>query len=151
MGPSSPSPLAFLMIGGEGDLEYHGWDNIAVNRAGDAIPLVGRYTTSKAKVIASDQPLDWPQGLKALPANEVELWVLGHAGARPWDRDWHDVRVTANAAEGRGWIIDSQDEVGGYPEMEETHRAFDPALWHLEDMTPASPDALDGSHRSGGT
>jgi hypothetical protein len=151
MGPSSPSPLAFLMIGGEGDLEYHGWDNIAVNQIGEAIPQIGRYTTSRAKIIASDHPLDWPEGLEAKPANEVELWVLANAGARPWDRDWHDVWVLANAAEGRGWIIDNEEEVGGYPEMESTQRDFDPTLWNLDDMTPRSPRALDGSRRSGGT
>jgi hypothetical protein len=150
-GPSTPTPLAFLMIGGEGDLDFHGSDNIAVNRIGEAVPMLGRYTTSTAKIIETAQPLDWPDELVARPAHEVEFWVLGNAGARPWDRDLHDVRVTANAAEGRGWIIDNEEEVGGYPVQEESRRAFDPELWNLDDMTPASPEALDGSRRSGGT
>ena len=77
--------------------------------------------------------------------------MLANAGARPWDRDGHDVRVTANAAEGRGWIIDSQEEVGGYPQAPETRRSFDPALWDLETMDPASPDALDSGARAKGT
>ncbi len=55
------------------------------------------------------------EGIEPLPAEQVEEWVLGNAGARPWDRDAHDRRVISDAAEGRGKIIDSEDEVGGYP------------------------------------
>jgi hypothetical protein len=59
--------------------------------------------------------------------------------------------VLANAAEGRGWIIDSQEEVGGYPQMLETRRPFDPSLWNLETMDPASPEALDSASQARGT
>ena len=83
--------------------------------------------------------------------NYVELFVLKNAGARPWDRDGHDVRVLANAAEGRGKIIDSQAEVGGYPVIAPSYRAFDPALWDLETMLPKSPEALDASQKGRGT
>ena len=85
------------------------------------------------------------------PTNLVEQQVLAQAGARPWDRDAHDVRVLANAAEGRGWIIDSQDEVGGYPVMSETRREFDPAQWNLDTMDPLTPDALDSASKARGT
>ncbi|MGQ2936789.1 MAG: pectate lyase, partial [Sphingopyxis sp.] len=45
-GPSTPTEhLAFLMIGGAGDLEYYGRDNIAVDQVGDPIRMFGRYTT----------------------------------------------------------------------------------------------------------
>jgi len=81
----------------------------------------------------------------------VERWVLGNAGARPWDRDAHDTRVLADVAEGRGKIIDSEQEVGGYPRVEPTHRPFDASLWHLDTMAPADPKALDSSARSRGT
>ena len=69
--------------------------------------------------------------------------MLANAGARPWDRDRHDVRILANAAEGRGEIIDSQDEVGGYPTETPTYRTFDASQWDLRTMTPLSPAALD--------
>jgi hypothetical protein len=113
--------------------------------------MLGRYTTSSARIIEHAEPLDWPAGLDALPAAEVENWVLANAGARPWDRDAHDVRVLADAAEGRGKIIDSEAEVGGYPEVEPTRREFDPDLWDLETMAPRSPDALDSGSRARGT
>jgi hypothetical protein len=46
-GPSTPTDhLAFLMIGGAGDLEYYGRDNIAVDQVGEPIRMFGRYTTA---------------------------------------------------------------------------------------------------------
>jgi hypothetical protein len=86
-----------------------------------------------------------------MPAIEVETHVLTHAGARPWDRDVHDVRILADVAEGRGEIIDHEDEVGGYPTTPATRRAFDPALWNLDDMTPRDASALDSGARARGT
>ncbi len=151
LGPSSDPGLPFLMLGGAGDLDYHGADNIAVDGIGEPVPLIGRYTTGRARIIEHDEPLDWPAGLEALQAGDVEYRVLTHAGARPWDRDEHDVRVLANAAEGRGAIIDDEKDVGGYPEHEETRRPFDPALWDLDTMQPLDPATLDSSSQARGT
>lgn len=150
-GPSTPSDVAFLMLGGYGDLEFHGRDNIAVDRLGRPIPLLGRYTTSPARILESSRPPTWPTGLQAQPANTVQRTVLAQAGARPWDRDPHDVRVIADVAEGRGKIIDSESEVGGYPNPAPTQRSFDPALWDLRTMEPLSPSALDAGARARGT
>jgi pectate lyase len=150
-GPSTHADLAFLMIGGAGDLDYHGRDNVAVDRLGDALPMFGRYTTTAARIIEHAEPLDWPKGLTARPAVDVETWVLANAGARPWDRDPHDVRILADVAEGRGKIIDSEREVGGYPVVEPRRRGFDPAQWDLATMTPRSPGVLDSSAKASGT
>ena len=150
-GISTESPIAFMMIGGHGNLEYYGRDNIAVDRIGQPLPMLGRYATGKARIIETDEPPVWWTGLDVLPASEVEEWVLKNAGARPWDRDVHDIRVLADAAEGRGVIIDSEAEVGGYPRPEPTHRTFDEADWYLETMTPKRPDVLDDSARGRGT
>jgi pectate lyase len=150
-GPSTPSPIAFLMIGGDGDLEYYGKDNIVVDRIGNPLPKLGRFTTGRAEIIQKDAPLNWPDGLEAKDARDVETWIFMNVGARPWDRDKHDVRLLSDTAEGRGKIIDSQDEVGGYPDYPATYRAFDPSLWNLFDMTPKSPEALDGAAKAKGT
>lgn len=150
-GQSTVEPIAFLMLGGHGDLEYFGRDNVAVDGIGNPLPMFGRYSTGTAKLIEVDEPPVWWPGLEVRPSDQVERWVLQNAGARPWDRDAHDVRVLANAAEGRGEIIDDEDEVGGYPQQEPTHRAFDPARWNLEDMTPVSPEVLDSEAKSRGT
>jgi pectate lyase len=150
-GPSTHADLAFLMIGGAGDLDYHGRDNVAVDRLGRPLPMFGRYTTSSARIIEHAEPLDWPAGLTAVPAVDVERWVLANVGARPWDRDAHDTRLLADVTEGRGEIIDSESEVGGYPNVPPTRRAFDPALWDLATMAPRSPAALDSSAKAAGT
>jgi hypothetical protein len=150
-GISTESPIAFMMIGGHGDLEYYGRDNIAVDRIGQPLPMLGRYATGKARIIETDEPPVWWTGLDVLPANGVEEWVLKNAGARPWDRDVHDIRVLADAAEGRGVIIDSEAEVGGYPSPAPARRTFNEADWYLETMMPKRPDVLDDSARGRGT
>lgn len=150
-GPSTVPGTPLVMIGGEGDLEIYQKDNIAVDRFGDPSPMRGRYTTSAAKYVDLDAPADMPEGLTPMATNTVEQEVLANAGARPWDRDAHDVRVLADTAEGRGRIIDSQDEVGGYPKMKSSRRPFDPAQWNLDTMEPLSPDLYDASAKARGT
>jgi hypothetical protein len=150
-GPSTASPIGFMMLGGHGDLSYYGADNLAVDRIGNPLPELGRYAAGSARLIRAAEPPVWWRGLEVRPVEEVERWVLENAGARPWDRDAHDVRVLADAAEGRGGIIDSQNQVGGYPHPEPTRRRFDPAQWDLETMTPKSQDVLDGSASNRGT
>ena len=150
-GQSTHEGLPLVMIGGDGDLELYARNNIAVDWKGDALPERGSYATGRAKIVNADAPVALPEGLPVLAPQDVEKFVLANAGARPWDRDGHDVRVLADVAEGRGHIIDSQAEVGGYPVMEETRRAFDPALWDLGTMLPKSPEALDSGQKSRGT
>jgi len=48
-------------------------------------------------------------------SGDVAEWVLSTAGARPADRDETDLRMVSNVRNGDGGIIDSQDEVGGFP------------------------------------
>lgn len=137
-GFSTRPDIAFLTIGGVGDLRYHGRDNVAVDRRGQPLPMFGRYTTSPARIIEAERPHVWPEGLDVIPANQVETHVLRFAGARPWDRDAHDIRVTFDVAEGRGEIIDDEREVGGYPQVEPTRAPFIEADWNLETMEPRS-------------
>lgn len=143
--------LRFLMIGGAGDLDYFGRDNIMVDKWGDPIPELGTYEAGRARIIRHNAPLDWPAGLAAMPAIDVENHVLTTVGARPWDRDAHDVRLLADVAESRGEIIDNESEVGGYPVQKETRRPFDPSQWNLVDMTPKDPSILDSSQKARGT
>ncbi len=149
-GPST-SQLAFLAIGGYGDLEYYGADNIAVDRIGKPLPMLGRYTTSRARIIKKRRPPLWPAGLNPMPAREVQQWVLRNVGARPWDRDANDVRLLADVAEGRGQIIDSEKDVHGYPVQKPARRPFKPEQWDLHTMTPVSPDILDTAEKARGT
>lgn len=150
-GPSTPDQLAFLEIGGYGDLEFYGRDNIAVDRIGRPLPMFGRYTTSPARIIMAKKPPLWPPNLVLIPAADVQRSVLAKAGARPWDRDYDDVRLIADVAEGRGEIIDSQDDIHGYPNPKPTSRPFNPDDWNLFDMTPKRPELLDSGAKAKGT
>jgi hypothetical protein len=134
-GPSTPADVALFTLGGSGDVELYAHDNIAVDRLGRPLPVEGRYTTSPAAVRHVSQPPTMPPGVKAMAATEVQDAVLRNVGARPWDRDAIDRRIVADTIEGRGEIIDSEQEVGGYPVQPETRQKFDPAQWDLQSMT----------------
>jgi pectate lyase len=137
-GFSTRPDIAFLTIGGVGDLNYFGRDNLAVDRQGRPLPMFGRYTTSPARIVEVARAPTWPEGLDVLPANQVETHVLRNAGARPWDRDAHDIRVIFDVVEGRGEIIDNESEVGGYPRDAGTRAPFVEAEWDLATMEPRS-------------
>lgn len=150
-GQDTVAGLPFVTIGGYGDLEFYGKDNIAVDRFGQPLPMFGRYTTSPAKIIELKKPPIWPEGFEPMAAAKVQESVLANAGARPWDRDGDDVRLIADVAEGRGEIIDSEQDLHGYPDPKPTRRAFDPADWNLDDMSPKRPELLDAGAKARGT
>lgn len=150
-GPDTPPHMAFLMIGGYGDLEYYGKDNIAVDQTGNPIQQIGRYTTAPAKVIELKRAEIWPEGLTAMPATAVQQHVLSQVGARPWDRDKEDVQLISDVAEGRGNIIDSENDLHGYPQQVPSAKSFNPDDWNLDDMTPKRPDVLDSATKAKGT
>ncbi len=115
-GPSTSNNLATLMFGGSGGLVYYARDNISMDRLGNSLSDIGRYTANMAKILQPFfRPLWPPDGLSALPARELQDLLLKDVGARPWDRDMIDQRIIFNVLEGHGKIIDCEDEVGGYP------------------------------------
>jgi len=73
----------------------------------------------------------WPKGLECLPVEEVRNQVLENAGAFPWQRDDIDKRIISEVKTGKGRIIDSENEVGGYPVFEPVYRKFDQNEWDL--------------------
>jgi hypothetical protein len=137
-GFSTLPDIAFVSLGGVGDLHYYGRANLAVGRTGKPLPMFGRYTTSAAKIVQLKQPPVWPAGLEVLPTNQVETYVLRNAGARPWDRDADDLRLTFDVAEGRGRIIDDEKQVGGFRPQKEVHAPFVESQWNLDTMAPKS-------------
>ena len=61
-------------------------------------------------------PIEVP-GLRIRPSAEVREWVLKNAGARPADRDPVDARIVRQVSERTGRIIESQEDVAGWPEL----------------------------------
>jgi len=76
----------------------------------------------KRNVIQLTKPIIWIDSLTVLKEMHVKGWVLANSGARPWDRDIVDKRVVKDVMAGSGRIIDSQDEVGGFPIIKPIHR-----------------------------
>lgn len=68
------------------------------------------------------EPPVWPAGVFAAPADTLTDTVLKSAGARPRQRDAIDQRIVQSVRTRNGRIIDSQTEVGGYPQLPATRR-----------------------------
>ena len=111
-GEDTPKNRALVQSKGDVYLE----DNVALDRAGNPAPM----TAGKINIL-KEKPV-WPEGLEALPPKGVIEYVIYHAGARPKDRDEIDKRIIREFRERKGRIIDSQDQVGGYPKCEMTKR-----------------------------
>lgn len=110
-----------------GPMELFWDDNISLSESiGTAI--TGEYT------LLESTPF-WPEGLVALPAEDVREWVLKNAGAFQWDRDEVDKRIIENIKLGKGKVIDSEKDVGGYPIIKPVFRKFKPKYWDLNSMT----------------
>lgn len=137
-GNDTDKDLPFLMIGGDGDLDYYGRDNRAVDLHGNKLPMFGRYGETRAKIVEKQAPLMSTAGMTILPSGQVETSVLATAGARPWDRDDDDIRVLYFVAEGRGFVIDDEKEVSAYPSYPAVFAPFNEAEWNLDTMEPKS-------------
>jgi hypothetical protein len=133
-GPDTLKDLALFRFGGCGDLELHADDNLCFDRAGKPLAIVYEDKRYGGKILPESKRFFWPEGLVALPASQVQEHVLQNAGARPWDRDAIDERIIRQTRVGTGRIIDSEQDVGGYPTPPETRASFDPAQWDLSTM-----------------
>ena len=109
-GQSTKGGLA--MVAHRGDAYMR--DNIAVDKAGKPAALTGgRINKLKEKPA-------WPDGLTPLRAKDAAARIVRYAGARPADRDETDKRIIHDFQTRKGRIIDSQDDVGGYPKPKPT-------------------------------
>jgi hypothetical protein len=72
-----------------------------------------------------EQPEVWPRGLEAKTTTAAVWHAARFAGARPARRDPIDQRIISSALSGTARIIDSQDEVGGYPQYEPASQAIE--------------------------
>ena len=69
-----------------------------------------------------DNPTVWSDEMNVLNTDKVYAYVLSNAGARPASRDSVDQRIINGVRTREGSIINSQDEVGGYPNPQPVHR-----------------------------
>jgi hypothetical protein len=134
LGASSLPRLTSMFVG-VGKLYQR--DNLLYDQKG---ALVWNGTTGDPARLANEQvqmidrPMLEPRNFTPLPSAAVEAFVLKNAGARPNDRDSVDQRVVEDYLKRAGKVIDSQEEVGGYPHVVPTHRALE---------VPADAAAID--------
>ena len=114
-GKDTRDTMALVAAMGDAFME----DNIAFDLNGEPVLL----TYGEINILA-EKP-SWPAGFTALPSCNVVDYVIKHAGARPKDRDSIDERIIQDFLDRKGQIIDSQEEVGGYPEHKKTYRKLD--------------------------
>jgi hypothetical protein len=105
------------LVSGRGDVYCEG--NLARDPAGNEVAI------TSGGLNALPVPPVWPNGLEVMSAHQALERVLACAGARPAERDAVDRRIVAEVRGGTGRIIDSQDDVGGYPRVEGTFRRLD--------------------------
>ncbi|MCU4973583.1 fibronectin type III domain-containing protein [Halobacteria archaeon AArc-m2/3/4] len=76
--------------------------------------------------VFEDEPIDeyWPDTFSPMDGDPLEH-ALSNVGARPAERIDLEEQVLADVQNGTGEIIDSQDEVGGYPDLPSTTRELE--------------------------
>lgn len=127
-----PSTVVKAMVGSnypENDERCYMEDNIIVKVDG---VTPGNLTDESIPVTLLDEKPIWIDDLTVLSASDVPEYVLKYAGARPNDRDDVDLRLIEEFYAGTGKIIDSQNEVGGYPQVEPTYRKLLPCLGSID-------------------
>ncbi len=121
LGPDSEPQLPFVLIEGDGPVELFEADNLVVDQSGREVePAELVLDPGGHWRRLPENP--WSDCLIHRPASETLDWVVREAGARPWDRDATDERIIRNLRLGAGNIIDSEEQVGGYPRPSPTRR-----------------------------
>ncbi|MEL6339701.1 MAG: hypothetical protein AAFP04_11620 [Myxococcota bacterium] len=90
------------------------------------------FDESPKLAVVTDAAETWHNSIYAMHVVEAKGHVLRNVGAYPAFRDEVDQRLVADIREQRGTYIDSQDDVGGYPELSTQERWL------------AAPTDLDG-------
>ena len=119
-----PSTEVVAMVGSnypENEEQGYLEDNIIVKIDG---VTPGKITDPSIPITVLDEKPIWID-YDPIPAADVPEYVLKYAGARPAERDAVDRRLIEEFYNGTGKIINSQNEVGGYPVVEPTYRALD--------------------------
>lgn len=93
-------------------------DNMVMDASGAPLMLFDRG------VVNLPSPPEWAPQLPAADPRKAVARVLRSAGARPAKRDPIDARIVRSVIDGTGRIIDSQEDVGGYPLRPSTSRSL---------------------------
>ena len=141
-GPSSRTKFP-IHLGTESDIQFYISDNIMEGRGEltadnkkfvDKLDIDGKI---QARIV--EKPFDAPP-VATLSARDAYRTVLAAVGACKPARDPADARIIRNVLEGKGKIINSQKDVGGWPDL---RSAPAPADSDHDGM----PDVWEAAHR----
>lgn len=97
-----------------------------------------------------EKPPVWPVGLEALDTTAAVWHIARFVGARPARRDPIDQRIVSAALTGTAKVIDSQEDVGGYPKHEPVTRALEvPATGRREWLATLAREVSFGAEYKG--
>lgn len=99
----------------------------------DNTVISAKNKLSGSHTLVDKKPV-WPDGFSAQSSGKVKEQVLRNAGAFPWNRDTIDARIIEQVKARTNRIIDSEQEVGGYPQYIPVFQKFNPEEWDLEKM-----------------
>jgi pectate lyase len=97
-----------------GKLTAYYEDNLIIRNIKDHKGYRAEWVVSPDVEELAVPPLE-PDRYNLLPADKVASSVLKNAGSRPGSRNRIDQRIIRDVTSGKGKVINSQDEVGGYP------------------------------------
>jgi pectate lyase len=117
-GPSTARPRSLFRISSDRSRGYFAGNFIEGFPEGsqDNARAVDIDDDLDGKKILVEKPFDVPP-INTQSAKEASVLVLQHAGATLPARDAVDQRIVADVRHGTGKIIDSQRQVGGWPEL----------------------------------
>jgi len=125
------SEAEYFLDGHNGTANGYLEDNIIIDREGNDLKMAnteGEFTGGasgpEGAITLLDSPAIWPVGMVPLPAEVALYEVLRTVGPHPGNRNGHNARIVKDVADGTGEIIDSEDEVGGYPDYPATYRSI---------------------------
>jgi len=132
-GPNTAN-IPFLRSTG-GSCRIYFEDNVAKDRNGLDVT---QYDGDASNIVGT-API-WNDNVELYTSDELQDYIVAHAGATPWDRDEVDQRLINEMLTGGGKIIDYETEVGGYPTATPTSRPFNPEDWNTMYMIEISPN-----------
>lgn len=94
--------------------------------------------TDLSAYVKINSPGIWPSNLTAINSSGVEQYIIENVGARAAERDAVDIRIIDDVIHGTGRIIDSPDDVGGWPKLQENK------ITHQLPANPFDDDDNDG-------
>ena len=95
--------------------------------------ISGKEKLAGSHSLVEKEPV-WPSGFSPAKTEKVKEQVLNNAGSRPWSRNNIDQRIIDQIKNGTNRIINSEQDVGGYPQTEPVFQKFNPGEWDMDTM-----------------